>query len=269
MSGHRLGAASDVYNQNAGSDLIPGGTLTLKVMESAAAYGEGDIYEGESVTSYASTNGLYCASCHTPHGSVGGTDQNGDGVNDSPIPVNVYSSAGVLTSQQFYGDQLITVEPGHNTPPAEKVKAIKLISSNPNHLLERSLKREASADGTACPAASASEIANGIVTVGDDALINNGLCDKFMSVDEKATTYNNWCLTCHDKQWNGTEWEGSEMHGNPVGGNNHPPLCVSCHSSSGGNKGAKDFPHTSGNVKLLSKDHDGICLGCHSSGRLP
>lgn len=169
VSGHRLGAASDVYNQNAGSDLIPGGTLTLKVMESAAAYGEGDIYEGESVTSYASTNGLYCASCHTPHGSVGGTDQNGDGVNDSPIPVNVYSSAGVLTSQQFYGDQLITVEPGHNTPPAEKVKAIKLISSNPNHLLERSLKREASADGTACPAASASEIANGIVTVGDDA----------------------------------------------------------------------------------------------------
>lgn len=262
VSGHRLGAASDEYNENAGSDFIPGSTLTLRVMDSLA-YDEGDIYEGESVTAYAATNGLYCASCHTPHGSVGGVDTNGNGVVDSPIPVNVYSSGGALTSQQYYGDQLITEEMHYTGVLQEKVKAIKLVSSNPNHLLERSLKRESHADGVACSADA------NATTVGDDALIDNGKCDKFMTVDDPPTTYNNWCLTCHDKQWNGSEWEGTEMHGNPAGGNNHPPLCVSCHSSSGGNKGAKDFPHTSGNIKLLSKDHDGICLGCHSSGRLP
>jgi hypothetical protein len=170
-------------------------------------------------------------------------------------------AVNVLTSQQYYGDQLVIDDKLSGHP--KNVAATKLISSNPNHLLGRSLKRESAADGVAC-AADASA-----VTVGDDALINNGLCDKFMSVDEPPTTYNNWCLTCHDKQWNGSLWEGNEMHGSQEGGNNHPPLCVSCHSSSGGNKGVKDFPHTSGNVKLLSKDHDGICLGCHSSGRLP
>lgn len=264
VSGHRLGAASDAYNENAGSDYIPGSTLSLKVMDSLV-YDEGDIYEGESVTAYAATNGLYCASCHTPHGSVGGVDTNGNGVTDSPIPVNNYNSAGTaVTSQAYYGDQLITEEMSHTGVLLEKVRAIKLVSSNPNHLNERSLKREATANGVNCPAD-----ANAVTVPGDDMLIDNNLCDKFMTVDEPATTFNNWCLSCHDKQWNGSEWEGTEMHGNPVGGNNHPPLCVSCHSSSGGNKGVKDFPHTSGNQKLLSKDHDGICLGCHSSNRLP
>lgn len=269
VSGHRLGAASDAYNENAGSDYIPGSTLSLKVMDSLA-YDEGDIYEGESVTAYSATNGLYCASCHTPHGSVGGVDLEagmpagtpGLGVHDAPIPVNNYNTAGVVTSQAYFGDQLVIDDKLSGHP--KNVKAIKLISSNPNHLNERSLKREESANGVACPAD-----ASAVTVPGDDGLIDNDMCDKFMTVDEPATSYNNWCLSCHDKQWNGTEWEGTEMHGNPVGGNNHPPLCVSCHSSSGGNKGVKDFPHTSGNQKLLSKDHDGICLGCHSSGRLP
>jgi hypothetical protein len=65
------------------------------------SYGAGDIYEGESVTAYAATNGLYCASCHTPHGSVGGVDFEagmpagtpGLGVKDAPIPVDNYNSA--------------------------------------------------------------------------------------------------------------------------------------------------------------------------------
>jgi predicted CXXCH cytochrome family protein len=251
VSGHRLGASDDVYNLNAGSDYIPGSTLSLKVMDSLA-YEEGDIYEGESVTAYAATNGLYCASCHTPHGSVGGTDTDADGEIDSPIPVNNYNTAGVVTSQAYFGDQLV-IDDDSSHP--KNVKAEKLISSNPNHLNERSLKTELADNGDA------------IRDPGE--LIPNGMIDKFMTVDEPATTYNNWCLSCHDKQWNGSEWEGTEMHGNPVGGNNHPPLCVSCHSASGGNKGVKDFPHTSGNQKLLSKDHDGICLGCHSSNRLP
>jgi predicted CXXCH cytochrome family protein len=266
VSGHRLGVSLTDTANNHADDTIPGSNLALRVMNSAA-YEEGDIYTGESVLEYGATNGLYCASCHTPHGSVGGVDTNADGVVDSPKPIDNWNSAGTaVTSQAYFGDQLITNEVNHSGVLQEKVKAQKLISSNPNHMLERHLYREESAGGTACAAD-----ASAVTVPGDDGLIDNNLCDKFMQVDhnEEITSYNNWCLSCHNKQWNGSEWEGAEMHGVPEGGNNHPPLCVSCHSSSGGNKGVKDFPHTSGNVKLVSKDHDGMCLGCHSSGRLP
>ena len=34
-----------------------------------------------------------------------------------------------------------------------------------------------------------------------------------------------FCLRCHDKQWNGTEFEGHFL-GEGTGGNNHPPLCM-------------------------------------------
>jgi hypothetical protein len=263
QSGHRLGVSLDA-NQNL-SDQIPGSCAdaacsapaTLKVMRSLE-YGEGDIYDGESVLSKTATRGLYCASCHTPHGSLGSVDINGNGVGDLPVPVNIYNSAGVLTSQAYFGDQLVVDDSASGHP--KHVKAQKLISSNPNHLKDRSAAQETYTDSNA----------NGRCDAGEsnDELIDNGLCDSYMRVDNPPTSYNNWCLECHNKQWNGTDWEGVPTHGT-AGMNNHPPLCVSCHSSSGGNLGVKDFPHTSGNVKLLSKDHDGICLGCHSSGRLP
>lgn len=54
------------------SDTIPGGSGTLAIMTSGQYGGPFQgLYGGEATSSYNGTNGLYCASCHTPHGDFG------------------------------------------------------------------------------------------------------------------------------------------------------------------------------------------------------
>ncbi len=54
-------------------DSIPGSDATLKIMTSGQYPGSPAIplYGGEAATSKNGTKGLYCASCHTPHGEAG------------------------------------------------------------------------------------------------------------------------------------------------------------------------------------------------------
>jgi predicted CXXCH cytochrome family protein len=74
VPGHSLGVmygGTVVRN----SDAIPGSSSTLKVLTSGANGGlveGGGLYAGESVTTFSGTQGLYCASCHSPHGSTFG-----------------------------------------------------------------------------------------------------------------------------------------------------------------------------------------------------
>lgn len=255
VSGHRLGVSLDA-NSNA-SDLIPAGTQTLKVMQSVA-YEEGEIYAGQSVLEYGATMGLYCGSCHTPHGSLQGTDTNGNGVDDTPLPVNIYNSSGQLSSQAYFGDQLVVDDSAGTFQ--DHVPALKLISSNPNHFSTRSLKSENYTDSNG----------NGKWDVGEpleDTLIANGLRDSFMTPDDVPLDYNDWCITCHDLQWNDDPWDGQSLHG--TDGSNHPPICTGCHGSSGSSAGINDFPHTSDNIKLMKAESDSICTSCHLTGTLP
>jgi len=54
------------------SDVIPGSSATLKVMTSGqyGGFNQG-LYGGEATSTFTGTKGLYCASCHTPHGGSG------------------------------------------------------------------------------------------------------------------------------------------------------------------------------------------------------
>lgn len=71
IPGHTLGIMSGntvVRELNT----IPGGSSSLKVMSSGQYGGLSEgLYAGEPVTTYNSTKGLYCASCHTPHDTIG------------------------------------------------------------------------------------------------------------------------------------------------------------------------------------------------------
>lgn len=54
------------------SELIPGGSGTLKVMTSGQYGGfNNGLYGGETTSTFVGTKGLYCASCHTPHAESG------------------------------------------------------------------------------------------------------------------------------------------------------------------------------------------------------
>ncbi len=90
VPGHSLGVMYGGTTVRS-SDAIPGGSATLKVMTSGS-YGEFNegLYGGESTTTFTGTQGLYCASCHTPHSEFG---------------------------QQIAGSQLLSAYPNH-TPDA-------------------------------------------------------------------------------------------------------------------------------------------------------
>lgn len=71
VPGHSLGvmAGNAIVRE---LDSIPGGSSSLKVMTSGQ-YGEFNegLYSGEPTTSFSGTKGLYCASCHTAHDTIG------------------------------------------------------------------------------------------------------------------------------------------------------------------------------------------------------
>lgn len=205
-SGHRLGITSwagtnglgygepssnDTNYQNAeGSQNrndIPGGSQNLRVIKSADyGYTSTNLYAGTDASSKKATNGLYCASCHTPHGSITGTGS--------------------------FGNQLMSTDQAKNGAASGSGKSPlteKLLSSRPNH-------------------------------------------------GEKAVSggYDSFCIGCHDQRDNvGADGGVSPEH-------NHPPFCTTCHGN-GEYANYPDFPHTSEKSRLLEKDSDALCTGCH------
>jgi hypothetical protein len=293
-SGHRLGL--DV-------DTIPASDTTLKVIRSED-YEEGEIYDHNPASSLSATNGLYCASCHTPHGSVTGRDfpacPDPDGVGpltapvqgpacdadtekDIPTPTALYASGGtgVVTGEFFSGDQLVADDTGAAHP--HRAYPQWLASSNPNHLSARESVGEADgdADGVFCEATvDGFDAATDLDGTRVGTIIPNGLCDKMMAPVAAVDNRDGFCVRCHNLQWSAESvftdkgllpmTEGVDAGEGHSLAPNHPPLCMSCHGPAmATNTGTNDFPHTSDNYKILSKDHDGLCLGCHSSGRLP
>lgn len=90
--GHRLGLGSGTYTFADGvagdGSYIPGGTQAL----TAAAY---LTYPAtDSALTYTATNGLYCASCHAPHGTFGNV-----------VPATV--SAAILSSKPNHVDTAV------------------------------------------------------------------------------------------------------------------------------------------------------------------
>ncbi|MDO8736946.1 MAG: cytochrome c3 family protein [Thermoleophilia bacterium] len=92
IPGHTLGIMSGntVVRE---LDSIPGGSSSLKVMTSGQYGGLSEnLYSGEPVTSFESTKGLYCASCHTPHDTIG----------------QLISGPGLLSSKPNHSDTVAT-----------------------------------------------------------------------------------------------------------------------------------------------------------------
>lgn len=198
QSGHRLGVSlnnepssndSGYVNAEGISDRndIPGGSANLRVVKSSDyGYDATNLYSGDNAGNYAGTNGLYCASCHTPHGAP-----TADGSGNA-------------------GQQLISSELAKNGGTDGKANPLtaKILSSRPNH--------------------------NSTMTA--------------------ATSYNGFCLGCHNER------DQVSVSGH----NNHPPFCTTCHGNGSGQYVA-DFPHTSGNSRLLEKSSDQLCLDCHKT----
>ena len=128
IPGHSLGVMLDGTLVRV-TDAIPSGTNPLVVMASGlgtgqfpGAYAAGSNgmprYNNGNATTYNGTKGLYCASCHTPHGSVDGTDTVNNATGAAG-PDNIPDNA--------WGQQFI------NTTAFAKVQSYFLLSARPNH----------------------------------------------------------------------------------------------------------------------------------------
>jgi hypothetical protein len=194
-------------------------------------------------TSSASGGGLYCGSCHTPHGERGHLVNGWATPNPTASPSPIVGDEGKVIYRSSHGEYYAKYLHWETStkvwqycndtasPPTGCVNAVtndakgqpaylygyKLLSSGPNH------------DYSAVNS-------YGVGYGGDDSA--------------------EWCATCHKSKVNGD------------GYHNHPGACTRCHgnaaSDSGFSTAYPDFPHTGTVAKLLQKLPDALCR-CHTS----
>lgn len=77
----------------------------------------------------------------------------------------------------------------------------------------------------------------------------------------RARDMTQWCGACHPSKV--PREFGGTMH-------NHPTGCLACHGNPAGTPmGTGDFPHTSTGREFLIRYPDALCITCHTSGSLP
>ncbi len=205
------------------------------------------------------TGGLYCGSCHTPHGDFGRLVNSENG--------------GFRTTAD--GDNLNDVDAWAEGAPIYAGRNLRYLH------LDVSTNAAGEKAWTACLAAGPAVVANALDTG----------CSYLTAADtegESAYTYGYKLLSAYPnhtwtqgpESWgmdasnhDGARWCGrchDEATPSEYGGtfHNHPTGCTACHGNP--NDGTStDFPHTSTFQDLLKDYPDLLCINCHTAGSLP
>jgi hypothetical protein len=281
---HSIGATADPDNSitaftesNWQNDTAGDGKLTFDLGASAAiTAGPGVNLDGA---------GLYCASCHAPHGNYGQMVNNWVKVDEGTTIV-------------------MRIEPDQSIPAITGV--IELtgwldVDEDANGGDGAWLVSFAGADGTGVVTTADSSCTPGLYDDGADDLL--GTADDsgclYASVDDGAgqrvslygykllTAYPNHDYAGGENSWStqasnadGNGWCGT-CHGpredDPANGyHNHNTGCDYCHGNGRTDPNGPsealtewDFPHTSANDKFLYAIPDALCISCHTPGNLP
>ena len=203
------------------------------------------------------SGGLYCASCHTPHGSFGQVVNNWT----KPTPAN----PGVTN----YEGMSIQVDDG-GAPLVWSTVWLDYDETNDAWAFcENSVDVQTGTSPDSCmsPVIGAATWATVPNAAGDDSylfaynLLSAGPNHQysaghstFRTVADGTDVYD-WCATCHT-------YKADTAH-------NHYTTCYACHGNPTADTSSLDFPHTSTFEKLLKAYPDGMCVNCHTSGSLP
>ena len=219
----------------------PGSPPGAPSTNSATAAGPG--------TSSAGAGGLYCGSCHTPHGDFGqlvnnwkSPDDDGREIRWDPAGSRSWtlgylhldttranadrSSPGVWQActdpagTVACEDVLVDDEDGSTSGDPAYLYGYKLLSKNPNHTYS--------------------------VT-------------QSYKTQNRGADIKGWCTSCHSSVI------ASETS------HPHATACTYCHGNPADPDytATKDFPHTSSMSRMLKLYPDELCLSCHLSGALP
>jgi len=197
-----------------------------------------------------SPEGLYCASCHTPHGDFGQLVNNWTTADEgNAIWWDPAGSTRTWEQGYLYLDTTRT-DSARNVPGVWQACDDSALTTGCEDLLVDDADGSASGD----PA----------YLYGYKLLTKNPnhtySADQTYNTDKYNHDGSDWCATCHTKVR-----ETSTSHRHPTG-------CTACHGNPASDSGfaqTKDFPHTSSIDRLIKKYPDALCIGCHTSGNLP
>lgn len=258
--GHRLGQlynteATDPYNYaDAGeiiaggltvdANYIPGGTETYTRIVSSMFWTTEPATSINPLIPYivdpwvsglSGTAGLYCASCHAPHGELG-----------YMLPASIHL-------------------PDHG----------KLLSSRPNHRLLQTFTGALTTSGDVETWYPTDPYNITSPITGEETLIQpNDLGTYRTDVSNWDQEGNNWCSKCHDKRMFGSlNYQGGAHKNHPDTvyqapgpyGPTQQAICLTCHAADA----LDDFPHVSTTANLLPIPPDDLCLLCHGAQTLP
>jgi predicted CXXCH cytochrome family protein len=235
-SGHGIGA-----NAAPGEDVVmteSGWTSSWRNRRTPAAT-DSNVPAGPGTAS-TDDGGLYCASCHTPHGNFGYPVNKWDPAVDERKVVQINAANRFLdwdgasrawrlctteaavtlgdASNASCGWATIVDEAGQTV----SLESYKMLSAYPNHTYST---------------------------------------QQSWGVVGRNTDGGKWCATCHETRIDESFGTGSTFH-------NHPTRCTSCHGNPLDGS-SKDFPHTSTMEALLKDYPDALCVSCHGAGGMP
>ncbi|NOY54929.1 MAG: cytochrome c3 family protein [Actinobacteria bacterium] len=175
--------------------------------------------------------GLYCGSCHTPHGDFGQV-------------VNKWTAADEGRSIWW-------------TNPTTGDQEQKLLHYDTG----TGAWQVCDTGVTNCQFAQVRDAEDQLVYLYAYKLLSAYPNHAYSTLQSYGTEQNDddgarWCGTCHSSRVDG------------AGYHNHPTGCSACHGNPTGGA-STDFPHTSSTESLLIAYPDALCVTCHTSGSLP
>ncbi len=250
VTGASLQAEHDI-----GSTSPPGET-GITITESDWAYGWG--YSGGPPATNATTpagagtasdtgGGLYCASCHTPHGEYG------QAANTKKVWTSTDGSFGTMSLVNWAeGTQIWWKNP---TTGTWAQKYLHVGASG---------WEVCDAGNTNCVPAQIRDSENQLVYLYGYKLLSAYPNHQYAQAQSWGTDkYDHdgmkWCGVCHPSRIDVAA--GGTYH-------NHPTGCTACHGNPADATSA-DFPHTSTFSEFLKNYPDALCVTCHTSGSLP
>lgn len=182
--------------------------------------------------------GLYCATCHTPHGEYGKVVNNWTAADEgTAISYNWGAPTG-------WADAYLDLDTSwYLCPTAGDVTA-------------------GAGHGAACIEATIADAEDQVVSLFGYKLLT-AYPNHTYSAEQSYNTeqYNHdgagWCTACHTAN----DLDGPN--------HNHETGCSACHGNPAGDPASADFPHTSTSDEFLIDYPDALCIGCHTPGSLP
>lgn len=215
-------------------------------------------------TASDTTGGLYCASCHTPHGEQGAAvNTRWLWVSDATGAIPTLTKyAWAEGSPIWFGSVRQVLHKDTDPTATDPEPAVWEVCGNTTiTTVPAGIDTwDNAGTATACKYAQINDAEGNLSSLYGYKLLSAYPNHTYSSPASYSTDkYNHdqpyWCAACHKSRLD-SEFPGAGSF------HNHPTGCSTCHGNPADGSSA-DFPHTSTMQKLLTRYPDALCVNCH------